>query len=469
MKTKIMATLGPSTFSSALIEAMVKEGVSGFRINFGHGNEETWRKLAETVREISEKLNTPLALIGDLKGPQVRVGHLQAPVKLTKGSTVNVVYAAESSGDSIPVPVKELFDAAQPGDVIIVGDGNVQLRVLDAGSNEITAVALYEGEVSEGKKIVIKGKELSVPLLSDFDVKCIKFAVDMDFSHIAVSYVRSSSDLELVRDTVRTFGGNLALISKIETVRAYRNLNGIIALSDAVLVARGDLGLHFDLSEIPLIQREIVEKAQLVRKPVLVATEIMESMVDQPVPARSDVSGVYTLVEALVDAIVLTNETAVGKYPLECVRWLRKIIEVAEQNVDHGEVFKLRGKLPDESLKEKYARGLLSLAESVEGKILVYTKSNTLPPLISSLKPRVPVYIGTTCKAIARKLAIYYGLTPLLLNERESGEVDYEEGLRVLEHVLREKGLINIGDIVVEGYAKPDLHLHEVQVKRIIR
>lgn len=468
MKTKIIATLGPSTFSPELVELMIKEGVSGFRVNFSHGNDETWKKGAELVKSISEELDVLVALIGDLRGPQVRVGRLKNPVKIKKGSIIRIVCDVEAKEDVIPVPVKELFETVQPGDMIVIGDGNIQLRAVDSGPEEITAIPLYDGDVSEGKKIVVKGKELEIPLLSNFDVKCIKFAVEAGFSHIAVSYVRNTTDIELVRETLKLFGGDLAIVSKIETVQAYKNLDKIVAASDAVLVARGDLGLHFDLSEVPVIQREVVEKAHLARKPVFIATEIMESMVDQPIPARSDVAGIYAVVGELVDALVLTNETAVGKYPLECVRWLRRIVETAEQNIDYEKIPRLRGNLKDESLKEKYARGLLSLAESVSGKILVYTKSNTLPPLISSLKPQVPVFVGTADPMIARKLALYYGLTPCLLKKRVNPEADYEEGLKTLEQVLRERGHITIGDVVVEGYAKPDLHLHEIQVKRII-
>ncbi|MEM1831634.1 MAG: pyruvate kinase [Thermosphaera sp.] len=187
---------------------------------------------------------------------------------------------------------------------------------------------------------------------SDFAVKCSRFAVDMYFSYLAVSYVRSAGDLELIRDTVRTFGGNLVLISKIDCVSLWE-FEGMIALSDAVLVAWVYLGLHFGLGEVPIIQKEVVEKAQQVRK-------LMEFTVDQPVPAGSDVPGVYTLVEALVNALVLTNETAVERSPLGCVEWLRIIIDVMERSVEHSKIFQLRSKLLDDSLRRSKLRPPLS-------------------------------------------------------------------------------------------------------------
>lgn len=470
MRTKILVTVGPSTSSPDIIEAMLREGVTGFRFNFSHGDENSWREVAGIIKEVSEGLDVYPALIGDLRGPQVRIGKLDAPVRVRRGDIVKLINASESRDSSIPVPVKELFAAAQPGDLLLIGDGYVQLKVVNTNRDEIEAVSLYDGEIASGRKVVIRGKSLSLPVLSDYDINCIKFAAEHGFSHIAISYVGSAEDVKIVRDIVARIGGGLALISKIETAAAYRNLDAVINVSDAVLVARGDLGLHFDLAEIPIIQANIIRKAQRARKPLIVATEIMESMIDRPIPARSDVANIYAIVESLADALLLTNETAIGKYPLESVRWLRKVIETAERNIAEirHRLYKLREDIRDETLKEKYARGLLSLSESVNGKVLIFTKGSTLPPLISSLKPEVPVFVGTVDERVARALSIYYGISPISLHKRIAPQADYEEGLRALEIALREKGYIRIGDVLVEGYAKPDLNLHEIHVKQLL-
>lgn len=462
--------MGPSASSPDIIEAMLREGVAGFRFNFSHGDENSWRGVAGIIREISEELDVYPALIGDLRGPQVRVGKLEAPVRVRRGDIVKIINAGEARDGSVPVPVGELFTAAQPGDLLLVGDGYVQLKVVNSSRDTIEAVSLYDGEVAGGKKVVIRGKSLNMPTISDYDINCVRFAVEQGFSHIAISYVESADDVELVRDIVAKMGGGPALISKVETAGAYRNLDAVIKASDVVLVARGDLGLHFDLAEIPIIQANIVKRAQRSRKPLIVATEVMESMADKPIPARSDVANIYTIVESMADAILLTNETAIGKYPLESVRWLKKVIEKAEEKAEEMRhaLLKLREDIRDRDLKEKYARGLLSLSESVNGKVLVFTKGNTLPPLISSLRPEVPVFVGTASERVARALSIYYGINPFALHKRVAPQADYEEGLRALEAALKEKGHIRIGDVLVEGYAKPDLNLHEIHVKLLL-
>lgn len=469
MKTKIIATIGPSSMSREVISSLIREGVSGFRINFSHGEEETWKSMVDTVNEESDRAGIPVALIGDLRGPQIRVGKLKSPIRVKQGQIVPFVKTSEWREDepAVPLPSDEFYRVVSQGDIVLIGDGDVQFRVIESKVNEAYAVALYDGLVSSGKKIIIKGKDIGLPIINEYDIKCIEFALSHEFSHIAVSYVRNKRDVEIVRETIRRRGGDLAIISKIEVADAIRNLDEIITASDAVLVARGDLGLHLELSEIPWIQRNIIEKALLSRKPVMVATEILESMTNQPVPARSDIAGLYTIIEELVDAIVLTNETAIGKYPVETVKWAKKIIERAESTIQKTTIKKHRDSIVDRDLREKYARGLVNLAESVNGKVLIFTRYNSIPPLISSLRPQVPVFVGSSNKRIAMRNAIYYGLHPVFLKVSNHDKLDYSDGLALLENTLREQRIIRIGDVVVEGYGKPSLRLHEVIVREI--
>ena len=301
-------------------------------------------------------------------------------------------------------------------------------------------------------------------MLSGRDMELLNHVVSNQLTYIALSYVRSPRDIELVKNLLRNKSFKPRIIAKIETRSAYLNLREIAESADAVLVARGDLGLHFPLEEVPLIQKNIVAVANSLGKPSIVATQVMESMIDNPRPSRSDVVDVYNSVYDMVDAVMLTNETAVGKYPVETVKWTRRIIETAESRQDP--VIAHRSRRMGGGLREKYAHGLLSLAESLNAKILVYTKGNTVPPLISKHRPLVPVYVGSSSKTIAEALTIYYGLTPIDLGG--SGEdMDYEKGVEELYRVARERRLVDIGDVVVKAYVKSGTGVHEIIIEEV--
>ncbi|QOR94614.1 pyruvate kinase [Thermosphaera chiliense] len=463
-RVKILATLGPSSGDFETVRRMIREGASGFRINYAHGDARTWDLYVKIVREASAELGETVSVIGDLPGPQVRSGDFEG-FSVTRGDQVRLEHASTSSGArTIPVPVRELFISLEPGDVVLYGDGEISLRVLSVDEHSSTLLVLNDGVVKPRKKIVVQGKEISLPMLSGRDVELLNHAVSNQLTYVALSYVRSSRDVELVRNMLRGRSFQPRVIAKIETRSAYLNLKEIAESSDAVLVARGDLGLHFPLEEIPLIQKNIVSVADSLGKPSIVATQVMESMIENPRPSRSDVVDVYNSVYDMVDAVMLTNETAVGKYPVETVKWTRRIIETAESRLDPA--IPQRSRRVGTGLMEKYAHGLLSLAESLNAKILVYTKGNTVPPLISKHRPLVPVYVGTSSKVIAEALTIYYGLTPVNLGGA-GGDMDYEKGVEELYRVVREKRLIDIGDVVVKAYVKSGTGVHEIIIEEV--
>jgi len=469
LKTKIIATLGPSLRSVDLIKKLIREGVSGFRINFSHGDKAEWDEFVKLVKETSSELEQPVALIGDLRGPQIRIGLLsEEPVKIEQDKVLRFVLGEKSDGGEIPVKTRGVFEVVEAGDIILVGDGECILRVVETGEDYFLARALYEGVVRSNKKIVVKGKEPNIPLLDNEDVSSIKYAVARGFTFIGVSYVRSGRDISIVRNLISEVKGSTGVIAKIETPTAYRNLKEIVKASDMILTARGDLGLHFDLDQLPRIQKDITITSISYGKPVIVATQLLESMVDQPRPNRSEVVDVYNAVHDMVDAIMLADETAVGKYPLEAVRWLKRIIESAEADIKPEHTKVVRGSLEGNSLKDKYVYGLLSLAESVEGKIIVFSKTGSVPPLIARLRPRVDVVIGTPSRELAEKLVLYYGLRVYDMSKRVQGDVSYDQGIVELEKLAREKNELAIGDIVVESFAKPSVEMHEIIIKRTL-
>ncbi|MEM4789358.1 MAG: pyruvate kinase, partial [Ignisphaera sp.] len=377
MYIKKIVSLGPSSAKYEVVKAMAETGVDGFRINFAHGTPEEWKQYVEYIRRAEAELGKPLAIIGDISGPSIRIGEVKEVITVKKGDVVRFVFGAVSNGNSksVPVPVKKFFEIIDVGDTIVMDDGRSRLQVIDRGSGYIEAVALTDSTIKSRKTLTIFSKELDLPILSEKDKTCVKFAIENDFDYIGLSYVRNSEDVESVKEMLKRYGGcNLGIIAKIETKSALKNLNNIIDASDIVLVARGDLGMNFGLEEIHNLQKYIVDKCLERRTPVIIATQLLESMIENPVPTRAEVVDVTVAVEMGVDALMLTGETSVGRYPIEAVQWLKRIVDHAEANTGKfidKIIAKTRDKLDD--IRDKFAKGVLELSEDLGAKLLVFS------------------------------------------------------------------------------------------------
>ncbi len=455
MFVKIIASLGPSTSSIEIIEAMARAGVNGFRINFAHGDPQQWARLADMVRTVEKKIGRPLALIGDLQGPSIRLGYLEKPVVVKRGNEVRFVLAERSSGEDrkIPLPVKKFFESVDVGDILIMDDGRVRLRVVDKPSDsEIVATALTDATITSRKAVVVFGKDIDLPAISMRDLDCIKFAVAHGFDYIALSYVRRAEDILILREILRREGGEgMGIIAKIETRSAIENLDSIIDASDVILVARGDLGMNFGLEEVHHYQKIIVNKCIEKGKPVIVATQLLESMVEKPVPTRAEIVDISTAVEMGVDALMLTGETSVGKHPVEAVRWLRRVIDYTEKHyLDTSSLIReavSRARSRPLDLPTRFAKGVVELAEDLEAKLMVYSVEGNTARRISSLRPLVPVYVGTPSEKVMRRLAILWGLNPIHVEARS-----YDEGLTKMLEIARQSELVSFGETVVLTY-----------------
>ncbi|MEL9908997.1 MAG: pyruvate kinase [Desulfurococcus sp.] len=471
-KVKIIATLGPSSCDYNIIKKMIKEGVAGFRINCAHGDENTWIEYVKLVRDASSDLGKAIPLILDTPGPQVRSGDFQ---EFTVKQGDNIVISSNPGDDGgekkiIIVPAKEFYTTASTGDIVLYGDGEISFRVVNTGEDFVEVVVLNDGVVKPRKKIVIEGKEYPATFPSEVDRRVFKFASDVKATFVALSYVRSLKDVELARDVLSRHGWMPGLIAKIETRSGFINMGEIIEVVDGVIVARGDLGLHFPLEKLPLIQKEIVREAIKHGKTVIIATEILESMVNNPRPSRSDVVDLYNSVEDLVDAVLFTNETAIGKYPVEVVKWTRRIIEAAESELSRALISEYRGAIKAMNLLDKYVQGLVLLAESLGGTIVGYSKTGRMPTLVSKYRPQIKVYIGVSNRFLAEKLSIKYGLEITDMSQviQDNLEKEYEVGVEKLVETLVKQNYLRPGDIVVETYAKPQTSIHEIRIRQII-
>ncbi len=452
LRTKIIVTLGPSSAIPEIVEQMIKIGVAGFRINFAHGDRETWSKYAELVREHESRAGRPLSLIGDLTGPSIRIGKLDSPLFLKAGEIAYIVLSDSGSADKkeIPLPNPRVFFNVDVGDVIMLDDGKVRLSVIEKSSDKLTVRALTDAVIKSGKALVIRDKEIDLPTLTQRDLDALKLAAELDFDYVGVSYVRKPEDVDTVREVLASLGSpDTGIIAKIETRSAVANLEKIIERADIVLVARGDLGMIFGLEKVPWLQTKIVSESRKRGKPVIVATQLLESMVERPVPTRAEINDVFTAVREGVDALMLTGETSIGKYPLEAVEWLKRAILYAESVIE-PEKINVEG-----DSTTRFARGVVSLAEDTGSILAVYTMTGGLPRAVASCRPRVPVYVGSRCVKTLRKLSLIWGLEPLHVDADS-----YAEGVEKLVDLLYDKGYIGIGDLVLETFRTSPTEQH---------
>lgn len=440
--TKIAVTLGPASGSEDTIYRMAREGAEIFRINYSHGDPRTWEQYTKAVRRVEERLGRPLAIMGDIVGPKVRIGVLPEQ-EVRRGDVLYIVHADRVSEDKLlPLPSLKVYEALSDGDVVLVDDGRIRLQVEEVEVDRVRARVLTGGKLLPRKTFVLPHKEVSVPLLTDKDRADLAFSVKAGVDYIAVSFATSREHVRLVRNVLAELGADgIKVIAKVETPKGVNNSAEIIEESDGIMVARGDLGMYYPLYDIPFIQRRLIEEARTRGKPVVVATQFLESMITETTPTRSEVVDVMNAVTEGCDALLLTAETAIGRNPVDAVRWLSMIIAKAEQQ---PEVYR-KGEAGD--LRERFARGVVELAENLEGHILVYSIMGYTPLLISKFRPKRGLYVGVPRPELARSLLYAWGVRPLVVPAE-----GYDEGLRKTFEYLRERDELSYGDIVVQTY-----------------
>ncbi|MEM0241129.1 MAG: pyruvate kinase [Candidatus Nezhaarchaeales archaeon] len=458
IKTKIIVSLGPSSSSFDVICGMAEAGASGFRINFAHGDHAFWSSVIASLVKVEEALKTPLTLIGDLRGPSIRLGDINGVIQVKKGERVKLVLSdrGEAGKLEIPLPLKEVYDSLDVGDLIVMDDGRVKLEVIDVASGHMELMALTDAIIKSRKALAIPGKDFNIPPLSSKDLEDLKFALEHKVDYVGLSCVRTPLDVESLRSLLKRWNyEDVKIIAKIETKTAIDNLDGIIEASDAVVVARGDLGMVIGLEKIPYFQRLIVDKAMDMERPVIIATQLLESMTENPVPTRAEVVDVSLAVSEGVDALMLTGETAIGKYPVEAVKWLRRIIKATE-----GEVRTI-GRRAVKGLWASFTKGVVSLAEDLNAKLIIYSIHGNTARLASLLRPSVDLYVGTPNIKVLKQLNVLWGVKGYLVKAS-----NYDEGLEETFKLLKRMNEIKLGDLVILAYGlREDEQL--IRVKRV--
>ncbi len=427
-KTKILATLGPSSSTEEIILRLRHNGMNAARLNFSHGTYEDHKKNIESIRRIEEKLKVPTAIIQDLQGPKIRLGNLaQEPVRLEPQKNITLYFGKEQTDNRIPVQLN-IFPHLTVGNHIFINDGIIRLRVDKVNNEEAICTVMAGGEIRSHKGVNLPDTQLPNVALTEKDKKDLEFGIQHKVDYVAVSFVQDASDIETVRKIISAYEHQPKIIAKIETASAVKHLENIIIAADCVMVARGDLAVELGQEEVPIIQRTIIALGKKYNKPIIIATQMLESMITNAEPTRAEVNDVATAVLDEVDAVMLSAETAAGNYPTETVAMMDKIIKRVEKYFQHiHKSFSLNTIKDFSDQTTAIAAAASVLAHQVKAKkILTLTASGKTPLRIASYRPLIPIHVLTDNLLVYRQLNLVWGVTSYYLPKIETNENAYE-------------------------------------------
>ncbi len=441
--TKIIATIGPASAAPPILEALLDAGVDVFRLNFSHGTHESHAATFEAIRRASRQAGRHIAILQDLSGPKIRTGPVAGggTVQLVSGEALRIAAGDQpSTGECVFTTYAPLVGSARPGDRLFLDDGRLELRVTGRSRDELTTVVVAGGPLGAHKGINAPGVALPDSSVTAKDADDLRFGLALGVDLVALSFVQTAADVRTAREVMQAAGNQVPLIAKIERPAAVGNLAAILAVADGVMVARGDLGLEMPLEQLPGVQKQIVRSARALGRPVILATQVLESMRVDPRPTRAEVSDAANAVDQGVDAIMLAGETASGAYPVRAVETLAAIIRDAE-SLPLAE----RVQPAMDPANTRHSRALceaaLTLAATGEADAIVaVTRGGKTARLLSALRPPAPVFAATASERIAGTLALYWGVVPILTEDRDIGR---------LERLLIDRAILPPGAVVV--------------------
>lgn len=447
-RTKIVCTIGPATGSVVMIERLIRGGMNVARLNLSHGTQSMHAHYAVTVRKISERLRMPVAILMDLPGPKYRTGKLKGgQAILRKGASVTLT-TKNVEGDALLVPVNlpHLPQDVRVGDIVLLDDGAMQLRVLGKNSSDVKCKVMVGGVLTEKRGLVVPGMRTSGPFVTDSLRENILFAIREKPDYLAVSFVRSAEDISSVRAILHERNAGIPIIAKIERLQAVRGFDDILVVSDGIMVARGDLGVDIPLEQVPLIQKEIIQKCNRVGKPVITATQMLESMVSAARPTRAEVTDVANAIFDGTDATMLSAETSIGKYPIRAVRTMARIAEATEGKLSYEQSLAQKGMWLERETDELISFSACHMAQSLGAvAIVAFTQSGSTAKRVSKYRPRVPILAITLSNTTSGGLLLHWGVYPYQIGEVSSVEELFSTGAKL----AKELGLAKVGDLIV--------------------
>ena len=444
-RTRIVCTIGPASSTPAVLRSMIQAGMDVARMNFSHGDHDTHRQVAADVREAAEACDRPIALLGDLQGPKIRTGPLESAFqRLVRGRVVFLTSEPRRDESEIQVSHPELIQALHQGDRVLLDDGRIELVVRSVAGVRAECSVVRGGLLGERKGISVPGRSLPMPALTEKDLQDLKLAVELNVDWVALSFVRHPEDVLLCQKHLGDQGCKAPVIAKLEKLEAIRNLSKILEVADAVMVARGDLGVELKLGDLPAVQKEVIDRANRAGVPVITATEMLESMVTSNRPTRAEASDVANAIWDGTDAVMLSQETSVGAHPVEAVRAMARICLSAQRHPGFQ-----RARQPwrePGQIGSAIAHAAATTADELRARaIIAFTESGTTALRCSKARPRVPVIAASPHPEVLRKTALYSGVIPLLVSPgRDTDQMvaNATEGARL-------SGLVRSGDTVV--------------------
>jgi pyruvate kinase len=452
-RTKIIGTIGPASGDPETIKKLITAGMDAARVNFSHGTYESHQALIDAVKKVRDELNAPIPLILDTKGPEIRLGKFaNEPIVINEGGRFTIT-TEDIQGDETRVSVtyKGFAEDLKPGDRVLADDGLIELKVIEISGNDVICEALNSGELSSNKGVNLPGVFVNLPSMIEKDIKDVEFGVKNGFDYIAASFIRSAADVIKMRECVEKHGGqDVKIIAKIENADGVKNIDEILEVADGVMVARGDLGVEMPPEEVPLIQKQIIYKANELGKLVVTATQMLESMISNPRPTRAEANDVANAIFDGSDVIMLSGETAKGKYPAESVGMMARIAERAE-NSKRLEMEKRRS-IFKTNITNAVAYAACATARDLEAScVLAVTNSGITPRMISKFRPVCPVCAITKNERVWRQLNLSWGCIPIL---NKNMGTDSSELLKTID-LAKDRGIIKDGDYVVLAAGLP--------------
>lgn len=418
-RTKIVCTLGPATAGREQIQALAEAGMDVARLNFSHGSHEWHRERVELIRSVEQELGRPIAILQDLSGPKLRIGDLPSEgLELSRGQVVRVSTEPFEAGPEprIQVPIPELVSAIETGNRLYLDDGQIQLEVVEDHPNQVRAVVQHGGCLRSRKGIAAPSVPFEIASLTSKDFQDLDFGLSMGVDWIAISFVRRAADVEPVRAIARARGVDAQIIAKIEKPEAVDALDEILKASDGLMVARGDLGVEMPVYQVPVIQKDLIQRCVMQGKPVITATQMLESMTHSPRPTRAEVSDVANAIFDGTSAVMLSGETAAGEFPIEAVQTMASIAEYTERHLDYEQLLRTRTSDPASSITDAISQAVANISHDLSvSAILCSTTSGHTARMVSRMRPRVPVIAATANERTYRRLSLIWGVSPLLV------------------------------------------------------
>ena len=446
-KTKIVATVGPATNSKEMLRALINEGVDVFRLNFSHGTHEDHKKVIDNVRELNREMGTAISLLQDLQGPKIRVQEVEAGIILERGQEL-IITTRQLVGNReiVSTSYTGLPNDVTVGDLVLVDDGKIELKVKEVRDIDIVTEVVHGGPLKSRKGINLPFTKVSAPSLTEKDLADLEFGIRNDLDWIALSFVRRGSDIQAMRNILNKHKSAAMVVAKIEKPEALSNIYEIIALTDAIMVARGDLGVEIWLEEVPMVQKMLIEKCNQIGKPVIVATQMMESMIENPRPTRAETNDVANAVMDGADALMLSAETAAGKYPIEVIRSMVRTIVSVEKNPSIYYHFHNPDRESSTYIHDSLVLAACKLAKEVGAKAIVGMTTTGYTALKSSShRPNLNIFVFTANKKLLTTINLVWGSSAYYYDKTNSTD----ETIADVEEILKKDGHVSSGDIFV--------------------